>query len=163
MGYQKATSQFNIPRSTFRDRVEVAVTTEKNASDAAEKEMGRFKTVFTKEQDEELVYCSLEMETKLFGIARIFNCDETSISTVSKHQSKIIAKKGRNQVGALSSVERGQLVTTEICLSATGQYIPPMLIFSRQRMKQELMDGALLGAVSTSHQSDWKQGEIFVK
>lgn len=36
---------------------------------------------------------------------RIFNCDETGISVVSKTKSKIIAVKGRKQVGSLSSSE----------------------------------------------------------
>ncbi|KAF2904420.1 hypothetical protein ILUMI_01757 [Ignelater luminosus] len=154
--------------------------------------MGRFKTVFTKEQEDELVSYLLQMETTLFGngIADLrkiaydlaernsvrhkfskdlqqigidsvrgfrkrhpqclqqtpfytsanFNCHETVISTVSK--------TGRKQVGALSSAERGQLFTAEMRFSAARQYIPPMLIFSRQRMKQELVDGAPPGAVA---------------
>ncbi|KAF2878733.1 hypothetical protein ILUMI_27449 [Ignelater luminosus] len=147
MGYQKAASQFNVPRSTLRDRVKVAIATGNNVLDVAKKGMGRFKTVFTKEQEEELVSYLLEMETKLFGIgiahlrkiaydlakqndvrhnfsknlqkagtewvrgflkrhpitrsnicsiARIFNCD----------QSKIIAERGRKQVGTFSTSER---------------------------------------------------------
>ncbi|KAF2879120.1 hypothetical protein ILUMI_27050 [Ignelater luminosus] len=47
--------------------------------------------------------------------------------------------------------------------NAAGQYIPPMLIFLRQRMKQELMDGTPPAPVSACHQSGWMQGQIFVK
>ncbi|GBP08843.1 hypothetical protein EVAR_78245_1 [Eumeta japonica] len=79
---------------------------------------------------------------------RIYNCDETGISSVSKTKSKIIAEKGRKQVGYLSSAERGQTITVEICLNAAGTYMPPMLIFPRQRMKPELLDRASPGTTA---------------
>jgi len=60
---------------------------------------------------------------------RIFNCDETGITTVSLKPSKVTASKGKKQVGALSSAERGQLLTVEICMNASGNYIPPFLCF----------------------------------
>ena len=84
-------------------------------------------------------------QTKL-GVDRIWNCDETGISSVQKSLSKVISTKGKKQVGSMTSAERGQLVTALICCSASGRYIPPMLIFPRQRMKNELMDGAPPGA-----------------
>lgn len=62
------------------------------------------------------------------------NCDETGISTVQSKPSKILALKGRRQVGTLTSAERGTLVTTEICMSATGAFIP-LFIFPRVRMR----------------------------
>ncbi|KAF0308752.1 hypothetical protein FJT64_020068 [Amphibalanus amphitrite] len=37
---------------------------------------------------------------------RIYNCDKTGITTVPKTQSLIIAKRGKKQVGALTSAER---------------------------------------------------------
>nr|CAI5849746.1 unnamed protein product [Callosobruchus analis] len=46
------------------------------------------------------------------------------------------------QVGCLSSAERGQLVTAEICFNVAGTYVPPMLIYPRKRMKNELLDDA---------------------
>ncbi|CAH1976571.1 unnamed protein product [Acanthoscelides obtectus] len=50
---------------------------------------------------------------------RIYNCDETGISWVSKTKSIIIAEKGRKQVGSLSSPERGQTVTVVMQLELT--------------------------------------------
>lgn len=48
---------------------------------------------------------------------KIYKCDETGISVVSKTKSKILATKGGKQVGSLSSAERGQTITVEICLT----------------------------------------------
>lgn len=60
---------------------------------------------------------------------RVYNCDETGVSIVPKTKCKIIAKTGRKQVDALVSAERGTTITVEICFSATGHYMPPMLVF----------------------------------
>lgn len=60
---------------------------------------------------------------------RIYNVDETGLSCVAKSQGKIIAVKGRKQVGKLSSAERGQNVTATICFSAAGHYVLLLLIY----------------------------------
>lgn len=60
--------------------------------------------------------------------------------------SKIIAKRGLKQVGVIDSADQGQMVTVEICFSAAGYYIPPMLIFPRKRINPELMMNLQAGA-----------------
>ena len=69
--------------------------------------------------------------------------------------------RGRRQAGALTSAERGTLVTVEICMSATGSYVPPLFVWPRVRMKPELMNGAPSGAISACHKSGWMQLSIF--
>lgn len=75
--------------------------------------------------------------------------------------SKILARTERRQVGKLTSSERGQTVTTEICLSVTGNFIPPLFILPRVRMKMELMNGAPPGSIYACHKSGWMQMDIF--
>ena len=43
---------------------------------------------------------------------------------------RIVASKGVRQVGAVTSAERGQLVTVAVAVSATGTLIPPHFVFS---------------------------------
>ena len=62
---------------------------------------------------------------------RIFNVDETGINSVHR-PDKILTEKGLKQVGAATSWERGKNITI-CCVSATGQYIPPMIIYPRLR------------------------------
>ncbi|XP_038121749.1 uncharacterized protein LOC119770602 [Culex quinquefasciatus] len=52
------------------------------------------------------------------------NVDETCVVTVQSKRSKILALKGRRQVGAITSAERGVLSTACISSSACGQYLP---------------------------------------
>jgi len=94
---------------------------------------------------------------------KVFNCDETGITTVPNRPSKVIASRGKKQVGALSSAERGQLVTVEICMSASGSFIPPYFVFPRCRLKSELLDAAPPGSQAAAHPSGWMQSDIFVK
>lgn len=94
---------------------------------------------------------------------RIYNVDETGITTVAKKPSKIVTVRGRRQVGILTSAERGQLVTVEVCMSAAGHYILPLFIFPRVRMKPELMDRAPPGSIAEPHASGWMHTDIFTK
>ncbi|XP_050301552.1 uncharacterized protein LOC126739782 [Anthonomus grandis grandis] len=64
---------------------------------------------------------------------KIYNMDEIGVSVNPKGMSKIIATKGKRQVGALTSGARGETITLEICFSASGAYMPPMFIFGRKK------------------------------
>jgi hypothetical protein len=92
---------------------------------------------------------------------RIFNVDETGITTVQHKHSKVIAAKGKKQVAAMKSSNRGNLVTIVTCMNAAGTFVPPLIIFPRKNMKEELMDGAPAGSISACHPSGWIQTHIF--
>ena len=83
--------------------------------------------------------------------------------TVCQRPTKVIAKKGRHSVGQVTSAEKGKTVTAVCCASATGLFVPPMLIFPRARMKPSLMDGAPTGAVAEANKSVWINEAIFTK
>lgn len=96
-----------------------------------------------------------------FSPDRIFNCDETGISSVGKCNPKIIAQKGKKQIGSIASAERGKTVTIEICMSASGNFMPPMFIFPRVRMKDCLLDNAPPNSTAMCHKTGWMQLDIF--
>ncbi|XP_060879229.1 uncharacterized protein LOC132951434 [Metopolophium dirhodum] len=103
------------------------------------------------------------VEKNKLTASQIFNVDETVITCVPKSHSKVIACRGRRQVGAITSAERGQTITAEICMVADGSYMPPMLIFPRVRNKPELIDGGPPGAWAEVHPSGWIQTDLFLK
>lgn len=96
-----------------------------------------------------------------FPCCRIFNVDETGVTTTGKVPSKILARKGKKQVGILSSAERGELSTVVACMSAGGNFIPPFIILPRARQNLALTDGAPPGTKFVFHRSGWMQAEIF--
>jgi hypothetical protein len=77
---------------------------------------------------------------------RIFNMDESGISTVPNKLPKVTVEKGKRIVGKIVSADRGQLVTVVCCFSASGVYVPPA-IFPRKRMCNELYSEAPIGTL----------------
>ncbi|XP_065668197.1 uncharacterized protein LOC136088417 [Hydra vulgaris] len=93
---------------------------------------------------------------------RVYNVDETGITTVPNKPSKVVAIRGKKQVGCLTSAEHGQLVTVEICMSASGNFMPTLFVFPRVHMKSELMDATPPSSIAVCHPSGWMQSDIFV-
>ena len=103
-----------------------------------------------------------EFTTNKIHPSRIYNCDETGIQTSHK-PGKIIATKGRKQVGSLTSCDRGVNTTAVVAMSATGHFIPPMLIFARKRFKAELMDDTSAGTIGVCREKGWMDSELFLE
>lgn len=94
---------------------------------------------------------------------RLFNVDETGVSTVQNKCQKVLAKKGKRQVGSVSSGERGVNTTVVCCTSASGSYVPPMIIFKRMRMANELKVGAPPGGLVEVSESGYINSALFVQ
>lgn len=94
--------------------------------------------------------------------SRIFNADETGISTVQR-PNKIYAEKGQKRVGFVTSAERGKTTTVLCAFSAAGAYVPPLFIFARKRMAPHLTKNGPPGAVYMCSDNGWITEEIFVK
>ena len=70
------------------------------------------------------------MDRYTFQPNRIYNVDETGLTTVQK-PPKVIAVKGEKPVGQIVSAERGTLIIMCGAVNALGNSAPPMLIFPR--------------------------------
>jgi hypothetical protein len=75
----------------------------------------------------------------------------------------VLGLSGNRQVGGLSSADTGILVTAEIFMSASGNFMPTMFVFSLTTENKELLDGAPPGSTAEYHLSGWMQTEIFLK
>lgn len=104
-----------------------------------------------------------EMEKINFSPHRLFNVDETGITVVQHKQSKIIGLKGKKQVCAITSQERGKLVTVVTAMNACGTFVPPLIVFPRKNMSEHLMQGAPTGSIWACHPSGWIQTNIFTQ
>jgi hypothetical protein len=97
-----------------------------------------------------------------------FNITLQEFTTVTKPASllysttaKILGLKGKHKISSLQSAERGSLVTAVTFISPTGHFIPPLLLFPRQNMKQELMNGIPPELIHLYHHLGWIESEIF--
>ena len=93
----------------------------------------------------------------------ILNCDESGLTCVHK-PVKVIAPKGKRCVSSATSAERGQTTTTILTgCSASGVYVPPMMIFKRKRNKPELVDHAPVGTIGRCSPNGWIDTGLFLE
>lgn len=96
-----------------------------------------------------------------FEFNNIWNADETGLQTVQR-PSKIVANKGRRQVGRVTSAERGTTVTMIIAANACGNTVPPLLIFPRVFNKEHFVSDEPPGCISAAHPSGWVTSDTFL-
>lgn len=92
----------------------------------------------------------------------IWNMDETALTTAQKPCS-VVAKRGVRNLGAMTSAERGVLVTLALAASAGGVCLPPFYIFPRAKFHDHFLASAGFGADGAANPSGWMKGEQFLK
>lgn len=102
------------------------------------------------------------LEKHKFSAERIFNVDETGVSSVHT-PPKVIASKKLKQVGGITSTERGFNTTVIACINAVGNSVPPVFLFPRVHFKNHMLNGAPPESYGTCNQSGWSTGEIFLE
>ncbi|XP_023028697.2 uncharacterized protein [Leptinotarsa decemlineata] len=91
----------------------------------------------------------------------IYNLDETATTTVHK-PPKISTKMGNKNVGQVTSAERGTLVTLVGIIGATGEFVPPFLIFPRVHFKEHMLHGAPPGSKGIATPTGWMNSSLFL-
>jgi hypothetical protein len=95
-----------------------------------------------------------------FTPEKIYNVDETGITNVHVPQKVLAAKKMR-RLGAITSGERGKNITVVCAMSATGNYIPPLFIYPRQRLPPHLCKDGPPGSIYKCSKSGWITEDLF--
>lgn len=101
------------------------------------------------------------MDKYKFSPSHIYNIDETGVTTVHKPK-KIVAPRGQKQVGAITSAERGTLVTLACAINASGNSIPPMFVFPRLRYTDIFVRGGPPECIGAGNSSGWMTEKEFI-
>ncbi|XP_016098845.1 mucin-7-like isoform X2 [Sinocyclocheilus grahami] len=88
--------------------------------------------------------------------------DETGVTTVQAPE-KIIATKGIRQIGAMTSGERGKLVTVAVAINALGNSIPPFFVFPRKQFYSHFIHEGPPASAGAANGSGWMQAEEFLQ
>ena len=75
MGYMKAAKTHGVPQSTLEDKVKKARIERLEPAEAAQKKLGRYTTVFSPAQEEELVNHVLDMKQRFCGLTLADICE----------------------------------------------------------------------------------------
>ena len=91
--------------------------------------------------------------------SQVYNCDESGMPFEHK-MPRTIAEKGVKKVRQHSSGNKTQ-VSVLACVNATGQAIPPMVIFAGKNFNHDLADGEVPGTLYGMSDSGWMDQELF--
>ena len=98
-----------------------------------------------------------------FGIkdkpAQLYNCDETGMPLEHK-MPKVIAAKGTKKVWQCTSGTKSQ-ITVLACASASGQTIPPMVVFTGKYFNNVLAKGEVPATLYGMSYSGWMDQKLF--
>ena len=97
------------------------------------------------------------MDRYKFNASSIWNVDETGVSTVLK-PSKVMAAKGKRNVGSVTSGERGTNVTVVVAISAAGSNIASMFIFPRKNYHEHFVRDGPPDCIGKANSSGWITG-----
>ena len=101
------------------------------------------------------------MDKHHFTADRIFNIDKTGVTTV-QNPKKVVTPTGMKNVGAITSAERGELVTAIYAVCVAGYALPPMLIFPRVNCQEHFIRGAPVGTIGKATRSGWINESAFL-
>ncbi|KAJ8960935.1 hypothetical protein NQ318_020235 [Aromia moschata] len=93
----------------------------------------------------------------------IYNVDETGIHTSAKKPSKVISLVGKKTSWKYFIRERGTLITSLFCCSATGKFIPPALVFPRKKRNPRYLKGTPLGTIDLVTDNGWINTDTFLE
>ena len=101
------------------------------------------------------------MDKYSFAPDRIFNLDESSLTTVMK-PVKVVCEKGK-PVASQISRDRGASMTFIGIINAAGTFIPPVFIIPQKRWNESFMRGTIYGFKGLLHQNGWMNSELFLE
>ena len=87
--------------------------------------------------------------------------DETGVIAVREHD-RINERRGMKLIGAITSAERGTLITVVGTISASGNSIPPDFIFPQVKFQRHFLYGAPPGSKEGANPSRWMTDEHFL-
>jgi hypothetical protein len=93
--------------------------------------------------------------------SRLYNADGSGMKTVQQKHAKILAVKGKKQVGALTAAERGTNVTVVCAANACGHFVPPIFIYPRKRMIHAFIDHVPISLKGYVQNNGWMTMELF--
>ena len=92
------------------------------------------------------------MDKRKFTPDRVFNLNETGVTTVQKPKRVVTTTETKN-VGSATSAECGELVTAVYAICAAGYALPPMLIFPRIHFRDYFIRGGSPGCIGRATRS----------
>ena len=99
------------------------------------------------------------MRRHKFEVCDIYNMDETGVTTVQTPE-RVIGRKRKKQIGAITSQERGVLLTCAVSVNATGNSVPSFFIFPRKKFQEHFVRDGPTVCNGIANGSGWMMERI---
>ena len=93
---------------------------------------------------------------------RIWNCDETAFATDTA-SNKILARRGAKQVHEVGGGSGREHITVLGCGSASGERLPPYVVYKGKNLWTTWTKGGSAGALYTVSESGWMERPHFLE
>ena len=90
---------------------------------------------------------------------RIFNMDESGLPLAPK-PPKLLCKKGSRAFNSVNSGDKSQIIVVG-CVSAGGYCLPPMIIYDRKTLHEDIVKGEIGGTLYGLSSKGWIDEELF--
>ena len=90
---------------------------------------------------------------------RIYNVDETGLC-LDGHAPQVVALRGQKNFWYRTSGNKSQ-VTVIACVSASGQCMPPSVIFDTKRLNLEWRNSEVVGTSNGLSTNGWVDSKLF--
>ena len=104
------------------------------------------------------MYARLNILTKPM---QVYNVNECGVN-VTSHKGRVVSELGRRNVHRVTASEKGKNHTIIVCGSASGQEIPPMIIFPHVRIPQEFETDSPPGSLLAAQKKGWVISELYL-
>ena len=92
---------------------------------------------------------------------RVFNVDEVGFP-LSGRATSVLVKKGMKSPQSLIPGSGRDNITVQVCCSASGELLPPYVIYSGQRLQYNCTSGGPLGTRYSCSANGWMTGSNFI-
>ena len=92
---------------------------------------------------------------------RLWNCDETAFCT-SASSTKLLCKRGVRALHEVGGGSGSDYITVHACCSASGQRLPPFILYKGKNMYRCWMEGGPAGCVYGINESGWMDAPNFL-
>ena len=91
---------------------------------------------------------------------RIYNCDETAVST-NPAGKKVFISKGKRDAYLEAPGAGKACYTVLFCTSASGEFLPPLIVYKARNLYQKWTTGGPIGATYACTCSGWMEDTVF--
>ncbi|XP_015903872.1 uncharacterized protein [Parasteatoda tepidariorum] len=93
---------------------------------------------------------------------RIFSVDDIGLCVVEDDPETVIRLRGKKEYSTFSDEEKTKLVTSIVCMNASGCFVPPLIVWPTKSITKKVTNHTPPGSIWACHSSGFVTTHIFM-